>query len=74
MSFERGFISIGVVFCSFSIHFFIVLLIFVIFDIEVILLVGCLSSVNVFVFFFVFLLVVGGVYLEWYLGKLSWLI
>lgn len=67
-SFECGFIGSGVVFRSFSIHFFVIMLMFVIFDMEIILLLGCLVTVWDSMFLSLMLLVVVGVYLEWYLG------
>lgn len=39
-SFESGFKSVGVVHCAFRIHFFIMMLIFVVFDLEVVILIG----------------------------------
>lgn len=63
-AFERGFSAIGTIHTSFRIHFFIILLIFLIFDLEVVLLVGILASINCTRFLLVILLVVFGVYLE----------
>ena len=64
--FECGFRAVGFVHTSFSVHFFIILIIFVIFDLEVVLLVGCLilSSVGILSFFLMIFFVVGGIYLE----------
>lgn len=76
ISFERGFERIGKIHSSFSIHFFIVMLIFVIFDLEVVMLIGLLiRNFTFFVGFFVVLIfVLGGFYMEWYFGKLAWLV
>lgn len=74
LSFESGFESVGYVHSRFSIHFFIILVIFVIFDLEIILLLGCLVSNNNLTYLLFMILVVGGVYMEWYLGKLKWII
>lgn len=64
--FECGFSAVGFVHTSFSVHFFIILIIFVIFDLEVVLLVGCLilSRVGILSFLLMIFFVVGGIYLE----------
>nr|YP_026089.1 NADH dehydrogenase subunit 3 [Steinernema carpocapsae]AAT00532.1 NADH dehydrogenase subunit 3 [Steinernema carpocapsae] len=75
-SFESGFVSVGKVQNSFSIHFFVIMLMFVIFDLEVVMLIGLLvSDFNSF-FSFIMLLffVLGGFYMEWWYGKLIWII
>lgn len=43
-SFERGFMRVGKVQNSFSIHFFVIMLVFVVFDLEVVLLLGVVVS------------------------------
>ena len=74
--FECGFRTIGFIHTSFSVHFFIILIIFVIFDLEVVLLIGCLilRRVGIISFLLIMCFVVGGIYLEWYLGKLKWMV
>jgi NADH:ubiquinone oxidoreductase subunit 3 (subunit A) len=64
--FECGFRTVGFIHTSFSVHFFIILIIFVIFDLEVVLLIGCvvLRRVGVIPFLFMMCFVVGGIYLE----------
>jgi NADH:ubiquinone oxidoreductase subunit 3 (subunit A) len=64
--FECGFRTVGFIHTSFSVHFFIILIIFVIFDLEVVLLIGCLilSSVGILSFLLMICFVVGGIYLE----------
>jgi NADH:ubiquinone oxidoreductase subunit 3 (subunit A) len=64
--FECGFRTVGFIHTSFSVHFFIILIIFVIFDLEVVLLIGCLilSSVGILSFLLIICFVVGGIYLE----------
>lgn len=71
-AFERGFESIGKVHNSFSIHFFIIILIFVIFDLEVVILLGFLisSKFSILIFLIIFFFILGGFYIEWYFGKL----
>uniref|UniRef100_A0A7I5U6C4 NADH-ubiquinone oxidoreductase chain 3 n=1 Tax=Strongyloides ratti TaxID=34506 RepID=A0A7I5U6C4_STRRB len=75
-SFESGFLSVGKIQNSFSIHFFVIMLMFVIFDLEVVMFLGVLvSDLNsfllfVFLLFFVFI----GFYMEWYYGKLVWMV
>ena len=75
-SFESGFASVGKVQNSFSIHFFIIMLIFIIFDLEVVLFLGLLiSDFSSFLSFFLLIFfILGGFYMEWYMGKLIWLI
>lgn len=71
-SFERGFLSVGKVQKSFSVHFFIIILIFVIFDVEIVIILGfVVSDFNSYIsFFFIFLFILGGLYLEWFYLKL----
>nr|AGI96039.1 NADH dehydrogenase subunit 3 [Ascaridia sp. GHL-2013] len=73
-TFESGFSSVGLIQSSFSIHFFIMMLMFVIFDVEVVMLLGVvvsdISSVVGFLILMVFVL--GGFYMEWWYGKLVW--
>lgn len=75
-SFESGFKSVGIVHCAFRIHFFIMILMFVVFDLEVVILVGLVVVDKVYyvVFYILFFFVVGGFLMEWYFGKLVWLI
>lgn len=65
-SFERGFESIGKIQNSFSIHFFIIILIFIIFDLEVVIFLGILiSDISSLVRFILLLtFVFGGFYIE----------
>lgn len=74
--FECGFAPVGLIHRTFSIHFFIILIIFIIFDLEVILLLGVVrrmsDSIPSFLTLITFIL--GGLYFEWYLGKLRWVI
>ena len=75
-SFESGFVRVGKVQISFRVHFFLMMLIFVVFDLEVILLLGLVVSDLAVLggFVVVFLFVVGGFFLEWWYGKLVWLV
>ena len=65
-SFESGFKSVGKIQVSFSIHFFVIILIFVVFDLEVVILLGLVISdiLSIGLILFLFLFVVGGLYLE----------
>lgn len=65
-SFESGFKSVGVVQRAFSIHFFVMIIIFVVFDLEVVLLLGVVVVDYVFfgVFRMLILFVVGGFFME----------
>jgi len=71
-SFECGFVSVGKIQNSFRIHFFIIILIFVIFDLEIVIFLGIivsdLSSFYRFLIIIAFILV--GFYMEWWYGKL----
>lgn len=75
-SFESGFISIGKIQNSFSIHFFIMILMFVIFDLEIVMFLGILISdfFSFVSFVFIIFFIIGGFYIEWYYGKLIWVI
>ena len=65
-AFERGFKGFGKIQNSFRIHFFVIMLMFVIFDLEVVMFLGILisdlSAIVSFVFLFCF--VIGGFYME----------
>ena len=65
-AFERGFKGFGKIQNSFRIHFFVMILMFVIFDLEVVIFLGILisdlSAIVSFVFLFFF--VIGGFYME----------
>lgn len=65
-SFERGFVRVGVIQNSFSIHFFIIILMFVIFDLEIVIFLGILvSDFNSFLsFIFIIIFIIGGFYME----------
>lgn len=75
-AFESGFISVGKIQNSFSIHFFIIILMFIIFDLEVVIFLGVLvrDFFSFLRFFFIFFFIVGGFYIEWYYGKLVWVV
>jgi NADH:ubiquinone oxidoreductase subunit 3 (subunit A) len=71
--YECGFDSVGSVRASFSLHFFKIILVFVIFDLEVVLLISFIrASVYRQLLFIVFMILIyGSYYLEHYLGGLS---
>lgn len=58
--------SIGKIQNSFRIHFFIIILIFVIFDLEIVIFLGILVSdiSSIISFFLIFIFVLGGFYIE----------
>lgn len=68
--------SIGKIQNSFRIHFFIIILIFVIFDLEIVIFLGILVSdiSSIISFFLIFIFVLGGFYIEWWYGKLIWVV
>nr|YP_010519766.1 NADH dehydrogenase subunit 3 [Macroponema beveridgei]UXP34543.1 NADH dehydrogenase subunit 3 [Macroponema beveridgei] len=75
-AFESGFLSVGKIQNSFSIHFFIMMLMFVIFDLEIVMFLGLLISdiSSVVSFLMLMLFIFGGFYMEWWYGKLIWVI
>nr|BAT21236.1 NADH dehydrogenase subunit 3 [Rhabditophanes sp. KR3021] len=75
-AFESGFCSVGLLQNSFSIHFFIIMLMFVIFDLEIVMFLGILiSDLNSLLSFFILIFfVLLGFYMEWWYGKLLWAI
>lgn len=75
-AFERGFVRVGKIQNSFRIHFFVIMLIFVIFDLEIVMFLGLLiSDIRSLVrFFMLILFIFGGFYMEWWYGKLVWVV
>nr|AOR87166.1 NADH dehydrogenase subunit 3 [Asiomorpha coarctata] len=78
-SFECGFISFQGSRSSFSLQFFLLAIIFLIFDVEIALILplpvvtGKTDIVSVGVFIGVFMFVIlGGLYYEWWMGVLDW--
>lgn len=65
-AFECGFDSVGKIQNSFSIHFFIIILMFVIFDLEIVIFLGVLiSDMRSFVSVLIlFIFIIGGFYIE----------
>lgn len=65
-SFESGFLGLVKIQNSFRIHFFVLILMFVIFDLEIVIFLGLLLvDVSAIVsFFMLFLFIVGGFYIE----------
>nr|ARH54851.1 NADH dehydrogenase subunit 3 [Agathidium nigripenne] len=78
--FECGFDPKSYPRISFSIHFFLIAMIFLIFDIEITLLIPLIISLNItnlfnflaLSFFFFFILLIG-TYHEWNQGALTWI-
>ena len=70
--FERGFNRIFKVQTSFSIHFFIIIILFVLFDLEIVILLRILISRSLrnIVFLRLIVFIFLGLYLEWLIGKL----
>jgi len=70
--FERGFTRVGIRQKSFSLQFFLLIVVFIIFDIEVVLLLGFVVKdfwrrVGIII---VIVFILGGLFLEWKTGKL----
>lgn len=78
-AFECGFISFMGQRGSFSLHFFLVSILFLIFDVEIVLVLPIpilfgkiiLEREYLFMVFFV-IMVLGGLYFEWWYGSLEW--
>nr|AHA52610.1 NADH dehydrogenase subunit 3 [Chabertia ovina] len=75
-AFESGFLGVGKIQNSFSIHFFVMMLMFVILDLEIVMFLGLLvSDTSSFISFFMLMMFIfGGFYMEWWYGKLIWVI
>nr|AKU36886.1 NADH dehydrogenase subunit 3 [Angiostrongylus costaricensis]BAV82630.1 NADH dehydrogenase subunit 3 [Angiostrongylus costaricensis] len=75
-SFESGFLGMVKIQNSFSIHFFVLMLMFVIFDLEIVMFLGLLVSdiSSLLGVFFLLVFVMGGFYMEWFYGKLMWMV
>lgn len=71
-SFECGFSSIGLIQNSFRIHFFVIMIMFVVFDLEIVIFLGILISDtnSYYLFLILFIFIVFGFYIEWWYGKL----
>lgn len=65
-AFESGFIRVGVIQNSFSIHFFVIMVIFVVFDLEIVIFLGVLLADFFSVWSILLLLsfIIGGFYME----------
>lgn len=65
-AFECGFVRVGKIQNSFRIHFFIMILIFVIFDLEIVMFLGILvSDLSSYIrFLIIFIFILGGFYIE----------
>jgi NADH:ubiquinone oxidoreductase subunit 3 (subunit A) len=70
--FECGFISLYKVQVSFRIHFFVIIVLFIIFDLEIVLILGFLisDSTSILLFYFIFIFILLGFYFELLFGKL----
>lgn len=62
--FECGFTPIGVIQISYTVHFYIILMIFILFDLEVVLLLGSVVLGSAITFHLIIDFIVGGIYLE----------
>lgn len=73
-AYECGFVSLGNMMIAFSCHFYVLVLLFVIFDLEVVLFSGLVfGSVETYLCgSFLAVVMISSFYLEWWLGSLSW--
>uniref|UniRef100_A0AB74RXN1 NADH-ubiquinone oxidoreductase chain 3 n=1 Tax=Echinolaelaps echidninus TaxID=2759148 RepID=A0AB74RXN1_9ACAR len=77
LSFECGFDPFYMVRTSFSLHYFKICLVFIFFDIEIIIvllmpLVLDLSVKFLIIFFLMLLVILLGLFFEWYQGSINW--
>jgi len=74
-NFECGFSSVGGIIKQFSLSFFIVLILFVIFDFEVILLVSFISKrfYSFLSFILIYFFIIIRFLVEWYIGYIKWI-
>lgn len=76
--YECGFIPRNRARVPFALPFYLVALIFIIFDVELIvlfpflLLNECVSSIEIFIFIFFLVVLTGGLLVEWETGGLEW--
>lgn len=65
-AFECGFVRVGKIQNSFRIHFFIIMLMFVIFDLEIVIFLGIIvsDSSSFFRFLIIIFFIIGGFYIE----------
>lgn len=75
-SFERGFERVGKINVDYSLHFFLLVLIFVLFDLEVLFffIFIFINYLWFFLFLFVILLLMVGLIIEWKKIKIIWFI
>lgn len=73
-SYECGFERVGGIRLNFRVHFFIVLIIFALFDLEVIFLIGFLLGGSLIIFLLIIVIIYSTYYLEVYLGSLVWIV
>ena len=75
-AYECGFATVGKIQSRFRIHFFVIILLFVLFDLEVVMFIGVLvaDTNSLATFLLLLLFIMGGFYMEWYYGKLRWVV
>ena len=73
---ERGFAVVGKVHGLFSLQYFVILVLFLCFDLEIVFVVRLVLSgvqrIVIGIFFFLF--IIGGLWVEWAWGKLIWVL
>nr|BAM45515.1 NADH dehydrogenase subunit 3 [Andricus pseudoflos] len=78
-SFECGFDNISLLRLPFSVHFFMIGIIFLIFDVEISLIFPIIKFLNLMnfykknIFLIIMLILILGLYYEWKQGSLKWL-
>nr|YP_010938361.1 NADH dehydrogenase subunit 3 [Mansonella ozzardi]WLE64579.1 NADH dehydrogenase subunit 3 [Mansonella ozzardi]WLV27615.1 NADH dehydrogenase subunit 3 [Mansonella ozzardi] len=72
-SYECGFVVPSLM-LGFNVVFFSIILMFIVFELEVVIFIMLIGSdfYSVLSFFFFFVYIVFSFYLEWYFGKLTW--
>ena len=71
---ERGFQTINKVSLKrFRVNFFLILVIFIIFDLELILVFSFLEKINIFYLFFINIFIIFTLWFEWFFNKIKWI-
>nr|QDF64300.1 NADH dehydrogenase subunit 3 [Physaloptera rara] len=72
--YECGFDAVSGGHLGFSVYFFVVVLVFVVFELEIIMFILVIYSsfYNMLLFLFVFFYVLLSFFMEWYFDKLNW--
>ena len=71
---ERGFLNLNKISLKrFSVNFFIILIIFIIFDLELIFLILILLNINLYISFFILIIFLSTFWIEIFINKIKWI-